>query len=170
MKKNTDLLSEELKRHKRLVEYTFFMEDDDLDTDKPKDDRKILLGMKNEADPEMDPAAPDAEAPEGGAPAGPDAGAEGGEAPVDMQVADEPQADPNAGAQGMGGDAGAAGLAAVRFSDARRCGGIPSRGRSRAGCRAGAATAEAGRSAAARTGRTGAAGPGRCRACPAGGA
>ena len=108
MKKNTDLLSEELKRHKRLVEYTFFMEDDDLDTDKPKDDRKILLGMKNEADPEMDPAAPDAEAPEGGAPAGPDAGAEGGEAPVDMQVADEPQADPNAGAQGMGGDAGAA--------------------------------------------------------------
>lgn len=98
MEKNTNFLSEELKRHKRLVEYTFYVDEDD-DLPVAQDDKDPNKKLILQADPETDdPANPADMGGEAGAgEENPDA-ASGGEAPVDLQVSDNPQGD--AGAQG----------------------------------------------------------------------
>ena len=56
-----ELLSEELKRHQQLLEYTFYVPEE---TDK-KDDAELLFdGILSEQDPVEDPFAADAETPE----------------------------------------------------------------------------------------------------------
>lgn len=100
---NKKLLAEELKKHKRLLEYSFYVdEDDDIDVLGKGDDGKgLILQADPETDQEVDPnAAPE----DANADPNADPNAEGGEN-IDVEVGGETDAGAEGGDDaGFGGD------------------------------------------------------------------